>query len=64
MLFCQEPTVRVYARTGWRQIDRTRVTRVDRGAECPLPEGSMAMVYSIGGREFPDGPIHLAGNDW
>jgi len=65
MLFCQQATMRIYARTGWQEVDRTRITRIDAdGAEGPLPEGSMPMVRCAGDGQFPLGPIHLAGNDW
>jgi predicted N-acetyltransferase YhbS len=64
LLFCREPLRKVYARFGWQDVSDRPVTRVDGGAEVPLPSHAGAMVYPMVVKTLPEGTFHLRGNDW
>jgi len=56
--------VPLYTRMGWQDLPGRGVIRIEGGAELPLPEGNLPMLYPLRRAEFPPGPIHLQGNDW
>lgn len=63
LLFCSPELQRTYERVGWRRIDAS-VTRVDEhGGEVGLPTGNFPMVLGLN-HDWPDGNVHLRGNDW
>ena len=64
MLFCVPYLEKVYARTGWH-TSHEPVARIDEhGNETGLPAENITMVIPIVLEAFPNGPIHLQGNDW
>ena len=65
LLFCLPELERVYVRSGWISLGRRPAVRADEtGAEVPLPEKNICMFYPLRQLSFPQGPIHLQGNDW
>jgi predicted N-acetyltransferase YhbS len=64
LLFCVPSLERVYASCGWQNLGRRRVVRVEHGREVPIPDKNIAMFHPIRVTAFPDGLIHLCGNDW
>jgi predicted acetyltransferase len=65
MLFCVPELERVYERAGWLTLGMRETVRVDEtGQEVPLPEKNIAMFYPLRQPSFPQGLIHLQGNDW
>jgi len=65
LLFCRDELVPLYARSGWRHLQGRPVMRIDPGGREVLKnDGRTTMYYPIGGRAFPDGLIHLNGDDW
>ena len=64
MLFCLPSLAKVYARCGWQDLGEREAVRVEDGRELPLPEKNIAMFYPIRVVSFPEGFIHLRGNDW
>ena len=64
-LFCVPELEKVYAQCGWQLIAKEKILRTDEtGQEVSLPEKNIAMFYPISLRAFPQGIIHLQGNDW
>lgn len=65
LLFCVAELVSVYERCGWKRLLDQPVVRIDSdGVEKPLVEGNLPMWVPLGKEEFPDGTVHLGGNDW
>ena len=65
LLFCVPEIEKVYARVGWRALPDAEIVRVDEaGRECSLPGRNIAMYYPLKERRFPEGRVHLQGNDW
>jgi predicted acetyltransferase len=65
LLFCMPILEKIYTRCGWRCLSRRNIIRVDEnGDEKPLPEKNIAMEYPLQKNTFPEGDIHLQGNDW
>ena len=64
LLFCTEALQRLYGKMGWVGVGKRPVVRVEGGRELPLPEQNVAMFLPLRVKTFPDGPIHLQGNDW
>ena len=65
LLFCVPDLVGVYERSAWQTLKDTAVTRVDEdGMEVPLPAGSVAMWLPRRRADWPEGDVHLGGNDW
>jgi len=55
----------VYERCGWRALRGRGAVLIDEtGREVPKVDENVTMYYPVGGCEFPDGLIHLRGNDW
>ncbi|MGA2031232.1 MAG: GNAT family N-acetyltransferase [Thermoguttaceae bacterium] len=64
LLFCVPALEPVYGRCRWRALGERQVVRVEDGRLLPLPGQNIAMFYPLLLAAFPDGPIHLQGNDW
>lgn len=65
LLFCVPDLEKVYRRVGWRLLATREAVRVDDdGREIPLPAKNIAMWLPLGRGDFPEGRIHLQGNDW
>ena len=64
LLFCVPPLEKVYAPDGWQNLGRRQVVRVEEGREVPIPDKNIAMFYPLRVAAFPEGLIHLGGNDW
>ncbi len=65
LLFCLPALEKVYARCGWHCLSQRNIIRVDDdGTEKPLPQKNIAMEYPLQLNTFPEGDIHLQGNDW
>ena len=65
LLFCVAELVPLYVRCGWRQLQDRLVIRVDSdGREKPLVKGNLPMWCPLVTKVFPDGEVHLNGNDW
>ncbi len=64
LLFCVPSLETVYRRCHWRALGERQVVRVEEGRLLPLPGKNIAMFYPLHVAAFPDGPIHLCGNDW
>ncbi|NLS94508.1 MAG: GNAT family N-acetyltransferase [Planctomycetaceae bacterium] len=65
LLFCSAELIPVYERCGWQLATGRAVVRVDSdGEEKPLPEGNVPMWYPLRMSVFPEGGVHLGGNDW
>lgn len=64
LLFCIQPLLKVYARTGWIAVDNP-VIRTELGQDLPLPEGNQAMIFPLRLQTISTGAVlHLNGNDW
>lgn len=65
LLFCVPRLEKLYGRMGWITIPvDTPVTRTDEGRDCPIPGKNIAMYFPLVQKVFPQGEIHLQGNDW
>ena len=65
LLFCVAANVPVYAQCGWQRLPDPPVVRVDfDGVEKPLADGNLPMWLALAKKSFPDGAVHLGGNDW
>ncbi len=70
LLFCIPELVKVYQRTGWRELPQVEITRLDdeepeQGLrERGLPGRNVGMFLPLARERFPSGAIHLLGNDW
>jgi predicted acetyltransferase len=65
LLFCLPILEKVYTRCGWCSLSRRNIIRIDEsGNEKSLPEKNIAMEYPLHLQTFPEGDIHLQGNDW
>jgi GNAT superfamily N-acetyltransferase len=66
LLFCLPRLERLYARYGWRRMLSPRPVWAtdDAGKNRLLPDRNILMFYPLSRARFPDGPIHLNGNDW
>jgi GNAT superfamily N-acetyltransferase len=64
LLFCVPKLEKVYADCGWQSLGPREVVRVEDGREIPIPAKNIAMFYALSVADFPDGLIHLCGNDW
>ena len=65
LLFCAPEIQRVYSRSGWLALDPRPTLRVDEnGNPVELPDKSLAMFYPLRQPSFPQGVLHLGGNDW
>lgn len=64
LLFCVPALKRVYEGCGWEDLGQREVVRVEEGRELPLPGENIAMFYPLRVGTFPEGLIHLCGNDW
>lgn len=64
LLFCVPRLAKVYAVTGWQTLGERTVIRVDNGQEVAIPDKNITMYLPLVRPEFPDGVIHLQGNDW
>jgi GNAT superfamily N-acetyltransferase len=64
LLFCLPILAKVYAECGWQLLEPRAIVRVEDGAELPLPAKNIAMFHPLRVTQFPDGPVHLGGNDW
>ena len=64
LLFCRPSLAPVYTRCNWRDLGERQVIRVEEGRELPIPGKNIAMFYPIGVADFPEGMVHLRGNDW
>jgi predicted N-acetyltransferase YhbS len=64
-LFCIPEIEKVYRRCGWSKLPNMSIVRVDEsGQESVLSSKNIAMYYPLAKSEFPEGQIHLQGNDW
>jgi hypothetical protein len=64
LLFCVPKLEKVYLDCDWRSLGPREVVRVEDGREIPIPAKNIAMFYALSVTAFPDGLIHLCGNDW
>jgi GNAT superfamily N-acetyltransferase len=65
LLFCVPEIERVYSRSGWLTLDPRPTIRVDEsGNEVEIPGKNIAMFYPLRQPSFPQGVLHLGGNDW
>ncbi len=64
VLFCVPELERLYARCGWQNLGEREVVRIEDGGELPLPGKNTTMFYPLRITAFPDGLVHLRGNDW
>lgn len=64
LLFCVPALAKVYAAAGWQLLGPREIVRVEDGRELPIPAKNIAMFYPIEVDVFPEGLIHLRGNDW
>ncbi len=65
LLFCSTELIPVYERCGWQLLTDRAAVRVDSDSrEKPLPEGNVPMWYPLRMSVFPEGGVHLGGNDW
>jgi GNAT superfamily N-acetyltransferase len=64
LLFCVPQLEKVYAPHGWQGLGWREVIRVEEGREIPIPDKNIAMFNPLRIAVFPDGRIHLQGNDW
>ena len=65
LLFCSAALTKLYESCGWLLLEDRQIIRVDKnGIEMPLPEGNVSMWHRLLEKTFPDGDIHLQGNDW
>lgn len=64
LLFCIPKLEKTYASCGWINLGEREAIRVEEGRELPLPGKNIAMYHPLKLTQFPDGIIHLCGNDW
>jgi hypothetical protein len=64
LLFCLPILAKIYAECGWQSLQPRTIVRVEDGEERPLPAKNIAMFHPLHVTQFPDGPVHLGGNDW
>ena len=65
LLFCEPEIQNVYARCGWRMLVGQTIIRVNEsGCDTPLPKNDIGMYYPLTRTDFPEGLIHLQGNNW
>lgn len=64
LLFCIPKLAATYAACGWLDAGERKVTRIDEGVECGLPDENICMYHPLRLASLPDGDIHLQGNDW
>lgn len=65
LLFCVPNLVRVYERCGWQNLGCREVIRIDEhGSEIAIPGKNYAMFHPLAITVFPQGLVHLQGNDW
>jgi predicted N-acetyltransferase YhbS len=64
LLFCLPPLAKIYARCGWQEVGAREVIRMEDSCEMPLPEKNVTMYYPLRDAAFPEGLLHLCGNDW
>ncbi len=64
LLFCVPKLERVYAATGWKNLGERTVIRVDEGRDVAIPDKNITLYLPLARTGFPDGIIHLQGNDW
>jgi GNAT superfamily N-acetyltransferase len=64
LLFCEPALERIYAGGGWHDLGPRQAVRIEAGREMPLPEKNITMFFPLRLAQFPDGLIHLRGNDW
>lgn len=65
LLFCTVNLEGLYNRCGWRFLGERTVIRTDgSGGDCAIPDKNTTMYYCLGKTDFPEGVIHLCGNDW
>lgn len=63
-LFCKPELEKVYVACGWINLGVRKIIRVDQGREIEMAGRNIAMFYPLSIKEFPEGIIHLRGNDW
>lgn len=64
LLFCLPVLRKVYHPLGWADAGDREVVRVEEGEEKSLPAKNVCLHFALGDAPFPDGDIHLCGNDW
>ena len=65
LLFCIRHLVKVYQRTGWKEIESIEITRIDEhGNTLAISDNNIAMCLKQCDQELPKGAIFLQGNDW
>ena len=65
LLFCGVDLCKVYRRCGWTSLDARTIVRTNKkGESVNLPSGNTAMFLPLVTEKFPQGDIHLRGNDW
>ncbi len=64
LLFTQEKIKTVYARTGWRQIYKSKFIRAENGLRIEMPPESVKMYFPLALKDFPSGDVDLLGNKW
>jgi len=65
LLYCLPVLEKVYQRCNWITLPGRTIICVDEhGREVPIPAKNIAMYHPLQRRAFPDGDIHLQGNDW
>lgn len=65
LLFCIPCIESIYTQCGWRSLGTRDVIRIDsNGSEVQIAEKNIAMYIPLNRPDFPDGLIHLKGNDW
>lgn len=65
LLFCIRHLVKVYQRTGWKEIEPIEITCVDEhGNTLAISDNNIAMYLKLDDHELPKGAISLQGNDW
>jgi len=63
-LFCTSDIGAVYERLGWTLLPGREIIRIDDGVEKLIPGKNVAMFLPLDRDDFPEGDIHLMGNDW
>ena len=65
LLFCVPQLEKIYGFCKWKLVTGRKTTRVDEdGNEVDVPSKNLAMFFPLARPDFPDGDIHLQGNDW
>jgi GNAT superfamily N-acetyltransferase len=64
LLFCLPELAKVYTACGWHALGPRPIIRAEDGQELPLPAKNMALFHPLRVPQFPEGLIHLGGNDW